>query len=142
MANLIYSTAKGDFADGTNDWDAGGQTYRVLLTTSTYTPVASHQFVSSITNELAGGGYTRKDLTTRTVTANGANFDLKADNTAYTALTNGQTAAWAIVYKFVTNDADSRLIAAIDLAPGVIMTGDVTIKWDAAASNGAIVRIS
>lgn len=139
MANLTYAKQKIRFTDGTDDWDAG--TWRVLLTTSTYVPSAAHEFVSSVTNELAGGGYARQDLTTRTVAANGNNADLKADQTAYTGLTNGQTAAWAIVYKFVTNDADSTLACAIDLTPGIIMTGDVTIKWDNAA-NGAIMRVS
>lgn len=142
MANLIYKNGKLGIANATIDWDAGGQTFRILLATSAYTPVVTHQFVNEVTNELSGGSYARQDMATRTTALNGNNVDFKADNSAYTSLTNGQTAAWAIIYKFVTNDADSILIGAIDLTPGIIMTGDVTIKWDAAASNGAVFRMS
>lgn len=139
MANLTSSAAKALFAAA---WADGGNTFRVLLTTAAYTPDAAHQFVSSVTNELAGGGYARKDLAGRTVTANGANYDCMANDVEYTALTNGQTAAWAIVYKFGTVDGDSTIIGAIAVSPTVIMVGDITIHWNATYSNGTVLRVS
>ena len=69
----------------------------------------------------------------------------RADNVAWTGLTSTQTYRWAIVYRFGTNDADSDLIAAIDMnAAGINLTGitDYTIKWDGAASNGRLFSLT
>jgi hypothetical protein len=114
------------------------------LTTGSYTPVATHNFVSDVTNELAGGGYVRKDLATRTILEDDANSraDYKADNVTWTGLTSTQTYRWAIVYKFETTDADSPLLCAIDMT-SVGLTGltEYGLKWDNAASNGRVFSV-
>jgi hypothetical protein len=144
MANLIYNNAKKIIGDGSIDWDAGGQTFRVLLTTAAYTPdIDAHVFVSSITNELSGGAYVRKDIVNRAVTVDNANdrADYKGDNVTWTAL-NAGTAAWCVLFKLVTNDADSLLIAALDIPDTLTNGTDFTLRWDSQASNGALFRIS
>ena len=145
MAHTIYNRHKANVANGTHDWDAG--TYRVLLTTNAYTPDPDHNFVADVTNELAGGGYARVDLATRTVVEDDANdrADAKADNTTFSGLSSTQTARYAVIYKFNTNDADSTLVAAMDLgASGVNLTTltAITLRWDAQVANGAIWRVT
>ena len=145
MASIIYNRFKKNIGDGTHDWDSGAQTYRVLFTTAAYTPNADHNFVSEVTNELSGGGYARQDLANRSVVQDDANdrADYKADTVAFTGLTNGQTARYAVVLRHVTNDADSPLVAAIDLgAGGVVMTGDLSFRWDSNPTNGRIFSIA
>jgi hypothetical protein len=142
MASSIYNNAK--FAVNANGWTSG--TWRVLLVNATYSPnIDTHVFVSAVTNELAGGTYVRKDLAGQAVAVDNANdrADYKADNVTWTALAaGGATAAAAVVYKFVTNDADSILIAYVDF-PDVVTNGfDLTVKWDGAASNGRVFSIT
>ena len=147
MANLIFTNATKIIGDGTIDWDNGAHTYRALLCTSSYTPdVDLDIYVSDIDNELSGGSYARKDLANRAVTKDtGTNASwYEADNLTYTGLTNGQTATQALIYKFVTNDADSPLIAKVDIntGTGVVMTGDVEIKWNSETTNGRIFTVT
>lgn len=143
MADLTYTNCSLHLSNGAFDWDAPGQTYRVLLATTAYTPDQdAHQFVSSVTNELSGGGYVRKDITNRTISLDAANnrSNWMADCPTWTTLTG--TWRWAIVYKFVTNDADSILMRAIDLTAVTSSGGDFLLRWDGQTSNGAVFRIA
>lgn len=140
MANVMYNAAKGSL--NSNPWATG--TWRVLLATSSYAiNIDSHVFVSAVTNELSGGNYVRKDLTnTRTVDNTNDRCDYLSDNVTWTAVTAAAGApAFAIVYKFVTNDADSLLICQLD-AVATFNGGDFTIKWDGQASNGTVFRLT
>lgn len=149
MASLIYNRGK-VVANGANGWYNGSATYRVLLVTNAYTPNPDHNLVSDVSaNELSGGGYARKDVTTRSVVQDNTNdrADYKADNIVYSGLTSTQSFKYAIYYRFGTNDADSDLIACIDIDPsntlgaaGRNLTGitDYTIKHDNQASNGRV----
>lgn len=147
MANAVYNNAKKLIGDGTIDWDDGAATFRLLLVNTSYTVnIDTHIYVADITpltNELSGTGYSRKDLTTRTVVVDNANdrADYKADNVTWVGI-NAGTAAGAIVYKFVSADADSPLICYIDFADTVTNGGDFTLKFNGDPTNGAIFRIS
>lgn len=140
MANTTYNSFKADIQDGTQDLDAG--THQVLLASTSYTPNPDHAFVSDITNELSGGNYSRKTLANKSVAKDNTNdrADWKADNVTWTALTGAPR--YAIVFKFVTNDADSRLCVCIDLTAQSLSATDFTIKWDGQSANGAIHRLS
>ena len=73
MASSFYNSGLAALLNGTVDWDNGGAAIRALLVTSAYTFNKDHSFVSSITNELSGTGYVRKDLAGRTVTQDNTN---------------------------------------------------------------------
>lgn len=140
MSNVMYNAAKGSL--NANDWTSG--TWKVLLTTSSYAiNIDTHVFVSAVTNELSGGSYVRKTLTTsRTVDNTNDRCDYLADNVTWTAVTAAAGApAYAIVFKFVTNDADSLLICQLD-AVATFNGGDFTIKFDGQASNGTVFRLT
>jgi hypothetical protein len=123
---------------GAGDWDAGGQTYRVLLVTSAYTFDRDHDFVADLTSELSGGGYARQDLTGRATALNDTadQVEYSADNVSFTL--TAQAPAAAIVYRFVSSDADSPLVAYCTFtAPGTV-TGTFTVRWSGGASGGIL----
>jgi hypothetical protein len=137
MASLLYNRGKKALVAGEVDWDDNSTTtIRVLLVNASYSPNADHAYVSSVTNEVVGTGYTRKNLTTRAVTQNDANdrVECGADNITWTGLDCG-TIAGAVVYKQTGGDdttpADDILIAYMDFNDLITNGGDVTLQWNA-----------
>ena len=89
-------------AFGSNAINLLSDTIKVMLTTSSYTPDQdTHQFKSSVTNEVSGTGYTAggASLTSKTFTYTGASntntFD--AADTTWSSATI--TARYAVIYK-------------------------------------------
>lgn len=118
----------------------------MLLGTSTpYTPNPDHRYVADVVaSELTGvtgytggfGGAGRKALASRTLSADDANdrgaFD--AADITWTALGTGGTVAFAILFKELTSDALSPLIACFDVADTPTNGGDLTIVWSSSPS--------
>lgn len=132
---------RGKVQNASFDWDDGAQTFRVLLVTSSYTPNVDHDFVSDVVaNEATGTGYVRKDVTGRSVTIDDTNdrADHDANNITWTALTSAFR--YAIVYRLVTNDADSPVLCYFDLGAQSVTAQDFTIKWNGGASSGTVFR--
>lgn len=135
----VYNIAKARLIDGRIDLDTDD--IRVMLVTSSYVVNADHDFVTDITNELSGTNYVRKSLANKSVTLDDTNdrsyFD--ADDVVWTDLGPAGTAAAAVLFKWVTADADSPLLSYHALTPTVITNGGtVTVQWSA---NG-IFRVS
>lgn len=133
----VYNRAK--VQNGSLDWDT--DTFRVMLVTSSYTPNLDHDFVADVVaNEVAGGGYARQTLTGNAIVIDDANdrVDHDADNATWTGLT--AAFRYAVVFKLVTNDADSILVAYLDLGAQSVTAQDFTIKWNAGASAGTVYR--
>ena len=113
MAVTMYTRG----LDITDDFN-GSSAYRALLVTASYTVNRDHDFVSDITNEITASGYARETLTscTRTLddTLNRITYD--AADPDFGTITTGQAVVGMVVYKFVTNDADSILVGYYPLA--------------------------
>lgn len=117
------------------DFGPSGSDLRVMLATTSYVPDLDHDFVSSVVAaELSGGNYVRKALASKTWTLSDA-----ADASIFTAanvvwsalLLAAGTPRYAVVFKQVTNDADSPLVSVAEL-PATPPTGsDYTVQWDA-----------
>ena len=77
-------------------------------------------------------GYSRKTLANTSIALDTGNdrVEFDADDISYTAL-NAGTIASAIVFKEVTNDADSPLIADIDFTDLVTNGSDVDLQVNA-----------
>ncbi len=110
---------------------------KVMLTTSTYVPNQdTHQYKSSVTNEVVGTGYTATGatLTSPTVTYDTATNVLKFDaaDTSWAASTI--TARYAVIYDSTpATDATRPLIGYVDFGADVSSTAAAfTITWDAA----------
>lgn len=117
------------------DWDT--DVIKVMLCTSAYTPDQdTHQYKSSITNEVTGTGYTAGGATLATPTINytaGTNtLVLDAADTAWSNSTI--TARYAVIYDSTPGtDATRPLIGYVDFGADVATTsGTFTITWDAA----------
>ena len=131
MASNLYNPGLLKLLDGTIDF--ANDTIKVLLVDTSHTFDKTDEFVSDIvTNEAAnvsGSGYERKTLGSKTVLLDAANDRVEYDaaNPTYTAIDAGTIAA-AIVYKEVTNDSDSPIIAQIDFADLVTNGSDVELQ--------------
>jgi len=139
--SFLFNATKRDFANGVHDWDAVGQTFKVLLLTAAYTPDKDHQFVSDlVAHEVAGTGYVggfggsgRKAIVNRTVTADLPNdrAELDGDDVSWPGLNVGAIAS-AVIFRERTSDADSELIAIVDSGFPVTSDGsDLSIAWNA-----------
>ncbi|OOL31846.1 hypothetical protein GQ85_10950 [Rhodococcus rhodochrous] len=117
------------------DWDT--DVIKVMLCTSAYTPDQdTHQYKSSITNEVTGTGYTAGGATLATATiaytAGTNTLVLDAADTAWPGSTI--TARYAVIYDSTPGtDATRPLIGYVDFGADVATTaGTFTITWDAA----------
>lgn len=139
MASNLYNSALELFLNGGLDWDTSSNV-KCMLVTSSYTPDKDHQYVSSVVAaELSGTGYTggyggtgRKALAARAVNKDNATDRVYCDDTAdvtWSAI-NAGTPVYAIIFREVTSDAASPLIACIEItSPVPTNGGDYTLQW-------------
>jgi hypothetical protein len=152
MADQIYNGFKaaclGIVTSGTPvarvDVIADSLKVMLLGTATPYTPDPDHRFVSSVVaSEISVTGYTggfggsgRKALASRTLSADDANdrsaFD--AADVTWTALGTGATIAYVALFKELTSDALSPLIALFDVTDTPTNGGDITIQWSSSPS--------
>lgn len=139
MASGWYNSGLRDVADRTIDLAA--DTIKLILVTSTYTPDKDHDFAADLTNELSGTGYVagfagagRKTIGSKTFSTDTTNdrIEFTFGAVTWTAI-NAGSPKYAILVKEVTSDADSRLIAYLDLGTVTTNGGDLTITPDATA---------
>ena len=136
MANFAYTHALALLLKG--DIDFENDDIRVMLIDSTTTADTEKDvsFIGdfSTLGELSGTGYVRKALGTQVVNQDDPNDrgEFDAADIVWTAI-NAGTAQAMLIYKHVTNDADSIPIAYVDTGGFPISTsgGDVTIQWNA-----------
>lgn len=134
MASNLYNPGLLKLLDGTIDYE--NDTINVLLVNTSHTYTKSHEFVSDIVaneaSNVSGSGYERKTLASKTILLDAANDRVEYDaaNPTYTAINAGTIAA-AIIFKQVTNDSDSPIIAQIDFADLVTNGSDVELQINA-----------
>jgi hypothetical protein len=125
------------------DVDTDTATFKVMLCTSTYTPNQdTHEFKSSVTNEITGTGYTAGGVALASVAvaydaaSNTLSFD--AADSVWTTATF--TARYAVVYLSTGVDATSILVCYIDfgadLSPNA---GNFTLQWNTGGIVTAVV---
>jgi len=133
MANMIYDSFKGGM-NGDFDWDDAGQNIKVMLVESGYTPVATHDFASDITNESSGTNYTAggQALSGRTITIDGANNKAVYDASDALWASSSVTARGAVIYKDTGVATTSPLVGYVDFGSDKqSINGDFTIQWSA-----------
>lgn len=115
MAVTVYNRG----LDQLNDFTSG--TYKWALLKSGYTVNRDHDFVADLTpgsNEISGSGYARVTASgkTRTIDDTNDRISYDCDDPAFGSIVAGETYVAAVLFKQVTNDADSILIAYFPLA--------------------------
>jgi len=138
MASHMFNAAKKRLLDGSIDLDTDD--VRVLLCMSNTTADTENDgkvYVGDLTtlDEHDGANYARKALTNEAVNVDDPNdrAEFDADDVTWTSLGAGtRDCVGALLYKHVTNDADSLLIAWIEFASPVTNDGsNFTIQWNA-----------
>lgn len=140
MASFAYIPAKKGLWDGSIDLDTHDIRGLLVMTNTTSDTETNTTFISgfSVLDEEDGANYSRQAFVGEAVNADVANnraeFDANdvAFGTAGSPLGIGtRSIQGMVIFRFVTNDADSRVIFYIDLTPSFNPRGVVTIAWDA-----------
>jgi hypothetical protein len=103
----------------------------VLLVTQGFSFNSQHVYVADVlANEAEGTNYSRKLLTgkARSIDNLTDTAIFSANNPTWSRINVGNLAG-AIVYKFVSNDGDSELVAFFGFAK-LTTGGDLTVKWN------------
>ena len=130
MATILYDSFKQSRLDGSAP-DLTGDTIKVMLVTSGYTPSAAHQFRSSVTNEVVGAGYTSGGQTLASKTLTGTN-PVVFDAADITWSSSTITARGAVMYQDTGNAATDRLMAYFDFTTDqTSSSGNFSIVWNA-----------
>lgn len=141
MASFAYNKFKTRLLKGDVDLDEGLDDVRVLLVSAITTADTEDdtEFIAGFTtlDEVVATGYARQALANQLVNEDLANnrAEFDADDAAFGALGNGanDTIDGAVVFKFVTNDADSPVMCHIDTGgfPKTTNGGTFTVQWNA-----------
>jgi len=127
MANALYDSARAAFLGGSIDW-ANDTFQTVLVDSATYTVnLAANTVLGDI--PIGSRITSAVGLVNTSIQTNGA---ADADDVTFTTV-SGDSIEALVVFKFVTSDADSPLIAYIDTATGLPITpngGDIIVTWD------------
>lgn len=93
---------------------ASSGTFRVLLLQGAgYTYDDDHDFVADLTpgsNEVSAAGYSRQTLGSKTRTIGASNILYGCASVDFGTIATGQSVTGIVLYRFVTNDADSILM--------------------------------
>lgn len=137
MASVVYNEFKRGSAAGEIDLNADDIRVALLMTNTTAdTENDAKVNVDDFTtlDECDGANYVRKVLANEAVNKDDANdrAEFDADDVTWSALGVGTRATQGVlVYKHVTDDTDSVIIAFVDFASDVTHDGtDFTIQWN------------
>ena len=97
------------------DVDCNSDTFKCVLTTSSYTPAATHSTISDITNECADSDYSRQTLASVTVTETGGTVTFDSDDISFGSSVS-ITAKYAVI--FDDTHASDALMCYVDLDTG------------------------
>lgn len=137
MASFCYIPAKVELWDGTIDLNTHDIRILLVMTNTTADTENDKQFIAGFTtlDEMDGATYARIALTGEAVNQDTPNSraEFDANDVNWPTLGNGtRQVQGAVIFRFVTNDADSYNIFFIDLAPNVNPGGgSFTISWNA-----------
>lgn len=135
MASAWYDSGFEGILDGSIDWAADD--IRVLLVTTAYTFSAVHDFVNDVTaQEVTGAGYSRQALVNESETfdAGTRQYRFDADDVVWASIEDdtAESCDAAIIFKQVTDDTDSILIAYVEDPSAITFNdGQVTLTFDA-----------
>ena len=131
-----YTNGPKNCVNGTVNWsDNSTTTIKVSLHTSAYVPNQdTHEFFSSVTNEITGTGYTAggQAITSRTVAADATTNETRLDGADNSWASSTITARIAVIRKDTGTAATSPVLGWVDFGADVSSSnGTFTITWDA-----------
>ena len=127
MASNFYNNGLLKLLNGSINYTSDN--IALLVVDNTYTFDRTDEFVSDLTGEVSGSGYSRQSLANKTVTLNATTntivFD--CDNVSYTAITTSSALSAGIVYDDTGVDSTSSLIGFFDMPETTTNASDVAI---------------
>lgn len=127
---VFYNSWKDTMMEGAN---LGSDTFKMLLTTSSYTPSTSHSTISDITNELSGNGYARYSHTQGSSQTSGTyTFDI--DDAEFTADGGALVARYWVLYDDTVSGDPLVCYGLLDETPADVTVTDgntLTVVIDA-----------
>lgn len=136
--SLVYTPFKGDVLRAGHNMATDDERILLAMTNTTFDTEQDDEFVGDTTtpDEYDGANYVRKALAGEAVTDDAGNNrgEFDANDIQWVALGAGtRQAAGMVLFKFVTNDAASPLIAWIDSGgfPFSGNGGNVDVAWNA-----------
>ncbi len=141
MASFWFSKAGELFVAAT--LDMLGDNIRGILMQSTYIPdLDNDNFVSAITGFEVTGAARTVDLVGKTFNYNTGPNAWEFKHTAPTlgSPPAGETIGYLVLYKFITNDADSPLLVLDDVEPDVPTTGGL-VTYNPPANGHQLVHV-
>lgn len=136
MASFAYNVGMAGFANGSIDWV--NDDIRCLLVKTADLPDGLPNTVSAVLagtpDELTNGSYARVVVAGRSVTDNDPANTVKLDatDTTFPALAGPETVTGALIFKFVTTDADHIPIFAMDFTNTASDGTDYIVAWPTA----------
>ena len=134
MANVLSTTGKLYLLAGeSNAINWTSDTIKLALTTSSYTPAATHDFFDDVTNEIAGSGYTAGGVTlgskTRANVSTTAVLDAADASWTTATITN---ARYGVLYKSTGTDSTSPILGIYDFTSDQsVSSGTFTVVFSA-----------
>lgn len=126
MASNIYTTGLLNLANGNVDYLTDN--IAILLTDNTYAFNVAHEYVSDVSaSEVSGTGYSRKAISSKTITLTGNVVTFDCGDISYTAMSTSEDLASAIFYKETGTDNTSPLVAHIDFEDISTSNSDINI---------------
>ena len=132
----FYQSFREYLGDGTIDLDT--HTFKVLLTSSSYTPnAATHTVKADVTNELStANGYTAGGATLGSVTwsRSGGTVTFDAADTQWTASGGSITARYAVIYDDTAASDELVCYILLDTTPADVTAtagNTFTLSWNA-----------
>jgi hypothetical protein len=125
MANALYDKARERLLRGQFDWINDTMSV-VLVDNGTYTVnLTTHEYYNAVQAGVIAGPVA---LASKTIVSGAAD----ANDVTFSSV-SGASIESIVIYKVVTNPADSPLLAYIDTATGLPITpngGDIIVTWD------------
>lgn len=140
MASFVYTPWKTKLLTGGVNLTEGQNDIRALLvmTNTTADTEQDTEFIGGLTtlDEMDGANYARKTFSSQAVAEDAGNnrAEFDGEDFTWTALGAGtRQVAGVVIFRFITNDAASELIAYIDTGgfPFTANGGNFTITWNA-----------
>lgn len=126
MSSFVTNRGSLDVQNGTIAFLA--DTIKARLVPSSVTPDKDNTVMTGLT---AIGTDQTLGSKTRTEDTTNDRIVYDAADPTWTAVASGSTIGWVVVYKFVTNDADSVPLFVIDLTDTPTNGGDITVQFSA-----------
>ena len=134
MADVVYNKFKAHLLEGGYDFSNGGDTFKVMLHTSTFVPDQDNDaFIDDTSNEVSGTGYVAGGATLagQAVTQENTDNEGVADGTDTSWASSTITARYATLYKSTGTASTSPVVCTWDFTEDKTSTnGTFTIQYN------------